>query len=70
LNKKKVEFYSRYQLVFAERTGNIQAGVMAGKAVYHHLSDILYKRDGIYVWMEESGVVSAVRNILIDFRAF
>ena len=29
--------------------------MLAGRAVYRHLYDVLYEQEGIYVWMEESG---------------
>ena len=45
----------RYQLVFTDKSGDIQAAVLAGRAVYRHLYDVLYEQEGIYVWMEESG---------------
>ena len=47
--------YPRYQMVFTDKSGDIQAAVLAGRAVYRHLYDVLYEQEGIYVWMEESG---------------
>ena len=42
-------------MVFTDKSGDIQAAVLAGRAVYRHLYDVLYEQEGIYVWMEESG---------------
>ena len=42
-------------MVFTDKTGDIEAAVLAARAVYRHLYDTLYEQDGVYVWMEESG---------------
>lgn len=47
--------FPRYQMVFTDKSGDIEAAVLAGRAVYRHLYDVLYEQEGIYVWMEESG---------------
>ena len=56
-------------MVFTDKSGDIEAAVLAGRAVYRHLYDVLYEQEGIYVWMEESGqsAPSALQGVAKGF---